>query len=74
MRMKSKDNHPTDNGGYSIGWNARPSYNLLRPSLAHPLTLPHKDTDNDEEMEINEDAVEALFVDSTILSKINDLK
>ena len=41
MSMKSKDNHPTNNGVYSIGLNARRSYNLLRPSLAHPLTLPH---------------------------------
>lgn len=73
MRMKSKDNNqPTNNGGYSTGWNARRSYNLLRLSLCRPLTLPHTDTDSDEEMEIDEDAVEALSSVTTILSTIDE--
>lgn len=73
MRMKSKDNNqPANNGGYSTGWNARRSYNLLRLSLCRPLILPHTDTDSDEEMEIDEDAVEALSSDRTILSTIDE--
>lgn len=73
MRMKSKDNNqPTNNGGYSSGWNARRSYSLLRLSLGRPLTLPHTDTDSDEEMEIDEDAVEALSSDTAILSTIDE--
>lgn len=73
MRMKSKDNNqPTNNGGYSSGWNARRSYSLLRLSLGQPLTLPHTDTDSDEEMEIDEDAVEALSSDTAILSTIDE--
>lgn len=73
MRMKSKDNNqPANNGGYSTGWNARRSYNLLRLSLCRPLTLPHTDTDSDEEMEIDEDAVESLSSERTILSTIDE--
>lgn len=73
MRMKSKDNNQsTNNGGYSSGWNARRSYSLLRLSLGRPLTLPHTDTDSDEEMEIDEDAVEALSSDTAILSTIDE--
>lgn len=73
MRMKSKDdNQPANNGGYSTGWNARRSYNLLRLSLCRPLTLPHTDTDSDEEMEIDEDTVEALSSDTAILSTIDE--
>ncbi|PPD89566.1 hypothetical protein GOBAR_DD13492 [Gossypium barbadense] len=60
-RMKSDGNNQTDpNGSYSTGWNARRSLNLLKFSLHHPRTLPHVDEDGDEEMEIDEEAVEDL--------------
>ncbi|KAH1047026.1 hypothetical protein J1N35_037810 [Gossypium stocksii] len=60
-RMKSNGNNQTDpNGSYSTGWNARRSLNLLKFSLHHPRTLPHVDEDGDEEMEIDEEAVEDL--------------
>ncbi|KAH7307152.1 hypothetical protein KP509_22G048200 [Ceratopteris richardii] len=58
MRMKSNETMSGGAGCYSTSWNARRSYNLLRMSLSRPLTLPHTDTDSDEEMEIDEDAVE----------------
>ncbi|KHG02952.1 Kinesin-like protein KIF15 [Gossypium arboreum] len=59
--MKSNGNNQTDpNGSYSTGWNARRSLNLLKFSLHHPRTLPHVDEDGDEEMEIDEEAVEDL--------------
>lgn len=44
------------NGGYSTGWNARRSLNLLKFSLNRPMTLPHIDDEGDEEMEIVEQA------------------
>lgn len=44
------------NGGYSTGWNARRSLNLLKFSLNRPVTLPHIDDEGDEEMEIVEQA------------------
>lgn len=57
--MKANGHSPTNpNGGYSAGW-ARRSLNILK-SLHHPRTLPHIDDDSDEEMEIDEDAVEKL--------------
>ncbi|XP_022722680.1 kinesin-like protein KIN-12B [Durio zibethinus] len=61
QRMKANGNNQTDpNGSYSTGWNARRSLNLLKFSLNHPRTLPHIDEDGDEEMEIDEEAVESL--------------
>ncbi|XVF28968.1 hypothetical protein REPUB_Repub15cG0079200 [Reevesia pubescens] len=60
-RMKANGNNQTDPiGSYSTGWNARRSLNLLKFSLNHPRTLPHFDEDGDEEMEIDEEAVENL--------------
>ncbi|KAE8701508.1 Kinesin-like protein KIN12B [Hibiscus syriacus] len=60
-RMKANGNNQTDlNAGYSTGWNARRSLNLLKFSLNHPRALPHVDEDGDEEMEIDEEAVENL--------------
>ena len=55
MRMKTNESPSEAAGSYSTSWNARRSYNLLRMSLSRPLTLPHCDTDTDEEMEIDED-------------------
>lgn len=46
------------NGGYSTGWNARKSLNLLKMSLCRPAKLPVIDDENDEEMEIDEEDVE----------------
>ncbi|KAB2032155.1 hypothetical protein ES319_D05G352500v1 [Gossypium barbadense] len=61
-RMKANGNNQADpNAGYSTGWNARRSLNLLKFSLNHPRVLPHVDEDGDEEMEIDEEAVENLF-------------
>ncbi|XP_022735005.1 kinesin-like protein KIN-12B [Durio zibethinus] len=60
-RMKTNGNNQTDpNGSYSTGWNARRSLNLLKFSLNHPRILPHVDEDGDEEMEIDEGAIENL--------------
>ncbi|KAK8677065.1 hypothetical protein V6N13_142621 [Hibiscus sabdariffa] len=60
-RMKANSNNQTDpHAGYSSGWNARRSLNLLKFSLNHPSALPHVDEDGDEEMEIVEEAVEDL--------------
>ncbi|PPR86314.1 hypothetical protein GOBAR_AA34378 [Gossypium barbadense] len=60
-RMKANGNNQADpNAGYSTGWNARRSLNLLKFSLNHPRVLPHVDEDGDEEMEIDEEAVENL--------------
>ena len=50
--MKANANQTDPNGGYSTGWNARRSLNLLKFSLNRPMTLPHVDEDSDEEMEI----------------------
>lgn len=44
---------------YSASW-ARRSLNILKQSLHHPMTLPRIDDDGDEEMEIDEEAVEKL--------------
>ncbi|XWS09261.1 hypothetical protein CRYUN_Cryun40dG0070600 [Craigia yunnanensis] len=60
-RVKANGINQTDpNGSYSTGWNARRSLNLLKFSLNHPRTLPHVDEDSDEEMEIDEEAIENL--------------
>ncbi|XP_024385375.1 kinesin-like protein KIN-12A isoform X2 [Physcomitrium patens] len=40
-RMKSNTaTEAGDGSGYTTGWNARRSYNLLRLSLGHPMTAP----------------------------------
>ena len=54
--MKANSNNPT-------GWDTRKSLNLLK-SLIHPHScLPQVDEDGDEEMEIDEDAVEKLCIE-----------
>ncbi|KAL8120951.1 kinesin-like protein KIN-12B [Apium graveolens] len=55
-RVKQMGNCMEPNGGYSTGWNARRSLNLLKFSLNRPMTLPHIDDEGDEEMEIVEQA------------------
>ncbi|KAJ9187052.1 hypothetical protein P3X46_002548 [Hevea brasiliensis] len=55
-RVKSNSNNPT-------GWDPRKSLNLLK-SLIHPHPrLPQVDEDGDEEMEIDEEAVENLCIE-----------
>ncbi|KAH9327601.1 hypothetical protein KI387_007779, partial [Taxus chinensis] len=73
MRMKSKDNNqPASSSGYSTGWNARRSLNLLRMSLA-PLALQHIDTDSDEDMEIDEeDTAEGVSLEKSSQSTYDD--
>ncbi|KAI3996701.1 hypothetical protein MKX01_041001 [Papaver californicum] len=62
LRMKANTNPAAagPNGGYSTSWNARRSLSILKMSLNQPMTLPHIDDDSDEEMEIDEEAVERL--------------
>ncbi|KAJ4968278.1 hypothetical protein NE237_014979 [Protea cynaroides] len=62
LRMKGNGKSTDTNGGYSTGWNARRSLNLLKFSLNRPMTLPHVEDDSDEEMEIDEEAVERLCI------------
>ncbi|KAI5076831.1 hypothetical protein GOP47_0008896 [Adiantum capillus-veneris] len=74
MRMKSNETIAGGAGSYSTTWNARRSYNLLRMSLSRPLTLPHTDTDTDEEMEIDEDGVESVDNVAVPMTKPEDSK
>ncbi|GMY32137.1 kinesin-like protein KIN-12B [Fagus crenata] len=69
-RIKANGYNPHDsNGGHSAAWIRR-SMNLLKSSLSCPMTLRHIDDDGDEEMEIDEEAVERLCeqVDKQIAS------
>ncbi|GAB4844042.1 TRAFAC class myosin-kinesin ATPase super [Ancistrocladus abbreviatus] len=63
LRMREHGNQTDPNGAYSNGWNARRSLNLLKFSLNHPTALPRADDDGDEVMEIDEEAVEKVFVE-----------
>ncbi|KAK3414663.1 hypothetical protein EUGRSUZ_L00643 [Eucalyptus grandis] len=60
LRMKENGNNPSDSKHYLTGKDVRRSLHLLNLSLHHPMTLPHADDDSDEEMEIDEEAVERL--------------
>ncbi|KAJ7957285.1 Kinesin-like protein [Quillaja saponaria] len=61
-RIKANGNNPNDvNVGHSAAWIRR-SLNLLKCSINRPMTLTRIDDDGDEEMEIDEDAVEKLCV------------
>ncbi|XP_057959984.1 kinesin-like protein KIN-12B [Malania oleifera] len=60
LRMKANSNQTDSKGGYSTGWTARRSLNLLKFSLNRPTMLHHVDDDGDEVMEIDEEAVEKL--------------
>lgn len=55
--MKENNNSPDPN----TGWNARRSLNLLKYSLNRPMMLPHIEDDEDEEMEIVEEAEQVLL-------------
>lgn len=65
--MKSNGTCAESNGGYSNGWNARRSLNLLRLSLKCPTALPIVEGDSDEEMEIDEDDVEKVCIQACAL-------
>ncbi|KAE8022910.1 hypothetical protein FH972_008671 [Carpinus fangiana] len=59
-RIKANSNSPSDsNGGHSAAWIRR-SLSLLKSNLSCPITLHNVDDDGDEEMEIDEEAVERL--------------
>ncbi|XP_028067588.1 kinesin-like protein KIN-12A isoform X2 [Camellia sinensis] len=72
LRMKANGNQADPYGGYSTGWNARRSLNLLKFSLNHPMNLPHVDDDSDEEMEIVEEA-DQVGVQSTNAMYVGNL-
>ncbi|KAI8004435.1 Kinesin-like protein KIN-12B [Camellia lanceoleosa] len=72
LRMKANGNQADPYGGYSTGWNARRSLNLLKFSLNRPMTLPHVDDDSDEEMEIVEEA-DQVGVQSTNAMHVGNL-
>ncbi|CAL5322812.1 unnamed protein product [Camellia sinensis] len=72
LRMKANGNQADPYGGYSTGWNAHRSLNLLKFSLNHPMTLPHVDDDSDEEMEIVEEA-DQVGVQSTNAMHVGNL-
>lgn len=54
--MKSNNATEDESGsGYTTGWNARQSYNILRLSLGHAMKAPlFVDKDNDDEMELDD--------------------
>ncbi|XP_062109279.1 kinesin-like protein KIN-12B [Humulus lupulus] len=61
-RIKSNGVNPLDsNGGHSAAWIRR-SLHLLKSTINRPMTLPHIDDDGDEEMEIDDEAVEKLCI------------
>ncbi|XP_010673319.2 kinesin-like protein KIN-12B [Beta vulgaris subsp. vulgaris] len=60
LRMKANGNHTDSKAAYANSWSARRSLNLLKFSINHPSVLRHVDDDGDEEMEIDEEAVEKL--------------
>ncbi|KAK1435325.1 hypothetical protein QVD17_01086 [Tagetes erecta] len=63
LRMKSNGNQNDPGAGYSTGWNARRSLNLLKYSLNHhPKLMPRLDDDGeDEEMEVVEEAEQVIL-------------
>lgn len=70
-RIKAAGNIPGDsNGGHSAAWIRR-SLCLLKSNLSGPITLRHVDDDGDEEMEIDDEAVERLCdqVDKQIVGR-----
>jgi hypothetical protein len=72
MRMKANNNQPEGvaAGGFTTGWNARRSYNLLKLSLGQPMTIPPseiKDIDKELELrpEVNDEEPESLSNDNS---------
>lgn len=72
LRMKSNGTSADGNGGYSTGWNARRSLNLLKMSLNRPRALPSVEHDSDEEMEIDEEDIERLCIEVGLQSSACD--
>lgn len=60
--MKSNNATEAASGsGYSTGWNARRSYNLLRLSLGHAMASPlFVDDNHDDDMELDDDLESSL--------------
>ncbi|OWM84249.1 hypothetical protein CDL15_Pgr011634 [Punica granatum] len=59
--IKAKGNNPSDPSECHLtGQDIRRSLNILKLSLRHPVTLPPVDDDGDEEMEVDEEAIESL--------------
>lgn len=59
MRMKANNNQPEGvaAGGFTTGWNARRSYNLLKLSLGQPMTIPPSEVrEIDKELELRPEA------------------
>jgi kinesin family protein 15 len=80
-RMKSNNGAEDESGsGYTSGWNARRSYNLLRLSLGHAMKAPlFVDNDNDDEMELDDmeiglDAMADRLSNGTSVSQSTDME
>ncbi|KAG0628802.1 hypothetical protein M758_1G054100 [Ceratodon purpureus] len=61
MRMKENNNQPEGvaAGGFTTGWNARRSYNLLKLSLGQPMTISSSEIkDIDKELELRPEVCE----------------
>ncbi|KAL4591136.1 hypothetical protein LXL04_004086 [Taraxacum kok-saghyz] len=72
LRMKENTNQSGGNSN-STGWNARRSLNLLKYSLNHPMVLPRMDVDDeDEEMEIVDEAEQVLLEATEACKKMKD--
>lgn len=70
--MKSNGNQTDSGAGYSSGWNARRSLNLLKYSLNRPMMLPRmEDDDDDEEMEIVEEAEQVILAATEACDKMD---
>ncbi|KAI4369777.1 hypothetical protein MLD38_018182 [Melastoma candidum] len=62
LRYKAGNNGNDPSRNSMTGQDVRRSLNLLRMNLQHPMILPQVDGDSDEEMEIDEEAIE-VFLD-----------
>lgn len=64
--MKANGNNPSDSSGCHLtGQDIRRSMSILKLSLRHPMTLSRVDDDGDEEMEVDEEAIESLCAEAT---------
>ncbi|KAK4754415.1 hypothetical protein SAY87_002519 [Trapa incisa] len=66
LRMKENGNTLSEsNGCHLTGQDIRRSMSILKLSLRHPMALSRVDDDGDEEMEVDEDAIESLCAEAT---------
>ncbi|KAK4761153.1 hypothetical protein SAY87_006046 [Trapa incisa] len=74
FRIKANGNTLSGSSGCHLtGQDIRRSMNILKLSLRHPTSLSPFDDDSDEEMEVDEDAIESLCTEaSQHLSAIED--